>query len=196
MFSIVIATLDNERILVPTLATLVSGAAAGTLREVIIADGGSRDATREIGDLAGCEVLLQEAPLAERLRNAAARAKGSWLIFLRPGIALDTTWVEESRRFAEQAELLGQTDSTAVFRHVPSAGGARPVLMEALDLLRVALGARPRPDQGLIISKQHYQRLGGHRDGATDTEADLIAQLGRRRIALLRSGAIAANPDN
>lgn len=193
MFSIVIATLDCERVLVPTLATLVAGAAAGTLRDVIIADGGSRDATREIGDMAGCEVLVQEAPLAGRLRAAAATARGPWLIFLQPGVVLETTWVEESRRFVEQAEFLGQTERAAVFRRVPAAGAARPALMEALGLLRAALGARPRPDQGLIISKQHYQRLGGHRDGVADTEADLIARLGRRRIALLRSGAVAAH---
>ena len=45
VLSVIIPTLDCERSLVPTLASLVSGAAVGTVRDVIIADGGSRDAT-------------------------------------------------------------------------------------------------------------------------------------------------------
>ena len=45
MFSIIIATHDSERALVPTLAALVPGATAGIVREVIVADGGSRDET-------------------------------------------------------------------------------------------------------------------------------------------------------
>ena len=63
------------------------------------------------------------------------------------------------------------------------------MLVEALGLLRSALGGRPRPEQGLIVSRQFYDRLGGHRDGVADPEADMIARIGRRRIALLRSGA-------
>ena len=53
MLSVIIPTLNCERVLVPTLASLVSGAAAGTVRDVIIADGGSGDATRDVADLAG-----------------------------------------------------------------------------------------------------------------------------------------------
>ncbi|MEA2873185.1 MAG: hypothetical protein QOH67_3161, partial [Hyphomicrobiales bacterium] len=45
MFSVIVATYDSERALVPTLAALVPGATAGIVREVIVADGGSRDET-------------------------------------------------------------------------------------------------------------------------------------------------------
>ena len=48
MFSIIIATHDSERALVPTLAALVPGATAGIVREVIVADGNSRDQTEEV----------------------------------------------------------------------------------------------------------------------------------------------------
>ena len=57
MLSVVIATHDSERALLPTLAALVAGAAAGVVREVIVADAGSRDATAAIADAAGCRVL-------------------------------------------------------------------------------------------------------------------------------------------
>jgi glycosyltransferase involved in cell wall biosynthesis len=56
MLSVVIATHDSERALLPTLAGLVAGAAAGVVRDVVIADAGSRDATGAIADGAGCHV--------------------------------------------------------------------------------------------------------------------------------------------
>ena len=54
MLSVVIATHDSERVLLPTLAALVAGAAAGVVREVIIADAGSRDATGAIAPSVVC----------------------------------------------------------------------------------------------------------------------------------------------
>ncbi len=50
----------------PTLAALVPGATAGIVREVIVADGGSRDDTEKVADIAGCRF--------SRLRGAAGRA--------------------------------------------------------------------------------------------------------------------------
>jgi hypothetical protein len=76
----------------------------------------------------------------------------------------------------------------AVFRRAPAASSARPLLIEALLLLRAALGGRPTPDQGLVVAKPHYESIGGHRD-VDDSEADLIARLGRR-IVMLRSSAL------
>ena len=54
MLSVIIATLDSERALVPTLAALVPGAMAGLVSEVLVADGGSRDETAVVADVAGC----------------------------------------------------------------------------------------------------------------------------------------------
>ncbi len=191
MLSVIIATRESERPLVRTLAALVPGAAAGVVREVIVADGQSRDATVEVADIAGCRVLVADAPLAERLSAAAASARGPWLMFLRPGVILDATWVDETARFMEDNERRDpKLARAAVFRRAPAASAARPVLVEALSLACAALGARPRPEQGLVAAKVFYQRVGGHRENADDPEADLIARIGRRRLVMLRSGAL------
>jgi hypothetical protein len=60
---------------------------------------------------------------------------------------------------------------------------------EALLLLAAALGAKPRPEQGLIVSKRFYEQLGGHSETAADPEADLLRRIGRRRITRLASVA-------
>jgi glycosyltransferase involved in cell wall biosynthesis len=190
VISVIVGTENSERSLVPTLAALVQGAAAGAVREVIVADGGSRDATAEVADLAGCELTVSKEPLAGRLSAAAGRARAPWLLFLRPGVVLDATWVEETSRFIEHAELNGTSQTrAAVFRRAPAVLDTRPLLLEALMMLKAALGGRPHPEQGLLIFKRLYDQLGGHRSGIFDPEADLLARLGRKRIVMLRSAA-------
>ena len=193
MLSVVIATENAERVLVPTLAALVPGATAGVVREVIVADAGSSDATAMIADSAGCRIDVLPGPLGDRLRQAAANARAEWLLFLRAGAVPDWTWVEETRRFIEQAELCGRVDArAAAFRRMPEADTLGSSIVEGLALIGAALGAQPRPQQGLLIAKTLYERLGGHRGADADPEAKLLRRLGRRHIILLRSRAMMA----
>jgi hypothetical protein len=190
MLSIIIATHESERALVRTLAVLVPGAAAGVVREVIVADGGSRDTTAEVADYAGCQVLVSHEPLGRRLKAAAASARAAWLLFLRPGTRLDATWIDDTMGFIAGDDSRASSRA-AVFRPVRGAAAGRPVLFEALSLLRTALGARPHPQQGLLIAKHLYDGIGGHREHA-QPETELLRRLGRRRIVMLRSGAMVA----
>jgi glycosyltransferase involved in cell wall biosynthesis len=189
MLSVIIPTLNSERLLVPTLAMLVAGAMSGIVREVTIADGGSADATLEIADVAGCTVLASTAPLGGRLAAAAAAARSPWLMYLRPGTVLDATWLDETARFIEEVAMSGDPGTAAVFRKSVSARATYPVVIEALSLLRFALFGRAHPNQGLLIAASLYNQIGGHRDTVADPEADLLARLGRKRILMLRSGA-------
>jgi glycosyltransferase involved in cell wall biosynthesis len=189
MLSVVIATHDSERALLPTLAALVAGAAAGVVREVIIADAGSQDATGAIADGAGCRVLISTQPRGARLKAAAETARGPWLLFLAPGTVPNITWVDETRRFIEEAELRGFAASrAAAFR--PDLAPFESPLVEAWALLRTALGARPRASQGLLVAKAFYDALGGHREVKTP-ERDLLRRIGRRHIVLMKCGAAA-----
>jgi hypothetical protein len=62
-----------------------------------------------------------------------------------------------------------------------------------MSLLRAAFGARPRPEQGLLIARDHYDAIGGHAAAAADPDTDLIRRLGRGRIAILGCGAATAD---
>ena len=186
MLSVIIATLDSERVLVRTLAALVPGATAGLISEVLLADGGSHDDTAAVADVAGCNVMLTEGSLAQRLNAAAAAARASWLMFLRPGAVLDPQWVGNVARFVDQGPM---DDHAAVFRR---GAAAQPALREAFLLLKAALGARPRPEQGLVIARRFYDAIGGHSERAADPETDLLRRIGRRRIVMLASGASVA----
>ena len=61
-------------------------------------------------------------------------------------------------------------------------------------LLVAALGARPRPQQGLLIARKFYDALGGHSEAAADPEAELVRRIGRRRLITLPAKAFTAAP--
>jgi len=195
MLSVVIATNESERTLVPTLAALVPGATAGLVREVIIADPGSRDATAEVAEIAGCEMQVSDAPLSERLAQAAEAARGPWLLFLEAGAVPQAGWIEEISRFVDEASLAGQAGAVAaVFRGVsPSLVRSSP-LREAFALVMQAAGLSRRESHGLLIERALFHRLRRGEAAAQEREADVIRnvvrRLGRRRVVTLRCGAV------
>jgi|HubBroStandDraft_4_1064222.scaffolds.fasta_scaffold337240_1 glycosyltransferase involved in cell wall biosynthesis len=189
MLTVIIPTFNCERTLVPTLAMLVQGAMSGLVREVVVADGGSSDATIAIADNAGCTLAPPAgaaAALGARLKTAAAAARTSWLLFLRPGTVLEVTWLDEVALFIDEAER-STARTAAVFTKQASLREPYPGVV--LSLIAFVLSRRAHPDQGLLIGRALYDEVGGHSATAADPEAQLLARLGRRRIVVLRSGA-------
>lgn len=89
MVSVVIETCNDEDALAQTLASLVSGAVEGVVREVIVCDCGSTDSTRAVADHTGC-CFMADSPLA----SGIGRAKSEWLLLLEPGSRLREGWME------------------------------------------------------------------------------------------------------
>ena len=191
MISVVIATHESERSLVPTLAALVPGATAGLLGEVVVADAGSRDATAEVADVAGCRFVASSGPLGARLKAVAVSTRAPWLMFLRAGTVLEPGWVGIVDRFIEKADLLEGSARAAIFRPPGIADLMHPGLAEVLAMLRVAFGGGLKPEQGLLIARSLYNDLGGHQPN-DNADVALLRRIGRRRIAMLPAGAGAA----
>lgn len=188
MLSVVIATHESERTLVPTLAALVPGATGGLISEVVVADAGSSDATEEVADIAGCRFMRDGGTLGARLNEAARSTRTPWLMFLRAGCVPEPGWIAATERFMEAAGGIDGAARAAVFRPGGASDLMRPAMSELLALLRAAFGGGARPEQGLLIARQFYDALGGHPDGA-DADAAMLRQIGRRRVAMLAAGA-------
>lgn len=186
MLSVVIATHNSELQLVPVLSALVQGVTAGILRDVTLVDHGSTDGTATIADAAGCIFLQSVSDVGLRLKQGAAQARGTWLLFLSDRSIIEEGWAREVTAFMETVERRGQADRMAgTFRLAVDGYGIAPRLGEAMALARLALFGLPEPGQGLLIARRHYERLGGHAAGAR-AERRFIARIGRRRIHLLR----------
>ena len=105
-------------------------------------------------------------------------------MFLHAGAVLDAGWIEETTHFIQNVSAHGR-ERAAVFRY------ARPPFENAgmrSGMRRLArFIAGPAADQGLLISRPHYDRLGGYAPNARRAEAELLSKLGRTGRALLRT---------
>tara|TARA_R110002020_G_scaffold86731_9_gene214129 strand:+ start:485 stop:1000 length:516 start_codon:yes stop_codon:yes gene_type:complete len=89
MISVLIECKDQEKALAVTLAALVHGAVEGLVAEVVILDRGSRDATAQLADAAGCRFL--EDP---DLRDVVRSARADWLLLIEPGARPLMGWTD------------------------------------------------------------------------------------------------------
>lgn len=191
MISVIIPTHNDERRLVPTLASLVSGAADGLIVEAIVADGGSSDDTEAVADAAGCRFIAGPADRGERLQVAARSAKAPWLMFIAPGTVVDEGWIREVRSFLEAASRRpAGLQRAAAFALGSEDYGMTQSLAAAAARIAFLAGLGPDPRQGLLIPAERYRALGGHASGASPERA-FARRVGRFRTTVLRSRATA-----
>jgi len=190
MISVVIPTLNAETGLAPTLAALVPATVQGIIREVIIADGGSRDATLEIADIAGADLVQVERGRGNQMAAGARKARCDWILFLHADTQLQSGWEQEAAAFMERVDAGERPLAAAAFQFALDDYGFKPRLLESMVGLRCTLLRFPYGDQGLLIPQRLYQELGGHKPLPLMEDVDLVRRLGRRRIVMLRSRAV------
>ena len=161
MISVVIATQDHARLLGPVLSALVPAAVDGVVRQVIVTDGGSTDATLEIARDSGADVLELSGPVETRLAAGCIKAKGDWLLILDPSVAPPPGWEAAARAHIEQG-----TDRAAWFAQT-----------------RGGLFGGPPKAHGLLLSRRLLNEAGGY-------SAVLVRRLGGRlrRLRPVKSG--------
>jgi rSAM/selenodomain-associated transferase 2 len=190
MISVVIPTLNAEASLARCLTALVPAAVDGVVREVIIADGGSTDATAAIADEAGATFIQAERGRGQQLAAGACAAKSGWLLFLHADTVLQPGWEEEALRHMRAAGPAERPGSAAVFRFRLDDRGFGAAWLQTMVALRCAIFALPYGDQGLLISRRLYDEIGGFQPLPLMEDVDIVRRLGRRRIVLLRSAAV------
>ena len=189
MLSVIVPTDGLEQPAVATLAALVPGAAAGVVREVLLIDQGSNGVIERVADVAGCHFLRFEGSRAAALAAGAEQARSPWLMFLHTGAVLDSSWIEETAQFIERVSVSGRPRA-GIFRYARSPY-AEPSLRDGFKFVARMI-AGPWADQGLLIAKDHYERLGGYAPDGPRPEAKLLRQLGRSSRTLLRSRIMTA----
>jgi rSAM/selenodomain-associated transferase 2 len=190
MISVVIPTFNAAPTLVHTLAALVPAVVEGIVQEAIVADGGSGDDTLVIADAAGTHLVEAPRGRGTQLDAGAAVAKGDWLLFLHADTVLDHGWAEEAQSFIDRVESGRRRQAAAYFRFALDDDGFMPRFVESLVGLRCALFALPYGDQGLLIPRALYDKLGGFRSLPLMEDVDLVRRLKRRQLVALKTRAV------
>lgn len=184
MLSVVVLARGDERGVVATLAALVPGAAAGLVRDVLLVDRTAGETMERVADVAGCHLLVHQGADGSLLSEGAKAARSNWLLFLRSGAILEGGWIDETAQFMESASLAPKARA-AVFRYARSPHAELRVRDAFKTARRFLLG--PSADQGLLISRAHYDALGGHAAASERAETRLLAKLRRTDRIILRS---------
>jgi rSAM/selenodomain-associated transferase 2 len=184
--SVVIPTLNVAGPLPETLASLH---AANIVREVIVADGGSSDGTATIAHAAGTRLIVVPRGRGIQLAAGTAVASGDWLLFLHADCRPELGWenaVDAFIAMPEAADRAGYFD----FALDDEVQAARR--LERLVSWRCRTLALPYGDQGLLIARTLYDKVGGYRPLPLMEDVDLVRRLGRRRVARIGARVIAS----
>ncbi len=179
MIGVVIPTLDEEQRLPGLLSDLRCLGRAVPL-DIVVADGGSSDATAAATAQGGARMLVTSRGRAHQLNAGAAVARGEWLLFLHADSRLPA-----AARRALLAALVDEPDlGAAVFRFAIDLPGPWKRFIEVGQALRQRLYRLPYGDQGLLIRRELFQAVGGYADLPILEDVALIRTLRRRGVAI------------
>jgi rSAM/selenodomain-associated transferase 2 len=190
MISVVIPTLNASRTLAHTLTALVPAVVDGVVQEAILVDGGSSDETCAIAEAAGTHLIEALRGRGSQLDAGAAQARGDWLLFLHADTVLEPGWAEEAQSFIDRVESGRRRQAAACFHFALDDDGLMPRLVEWFVSLRCLVFRLPYGDQGLLISRTLYDRLGGFRPLPLMEDVDLVRRLKRSEIVMLNARAV------
>ncbi len=180
--SVVIPTLNAATQLAATLTSVGNHAAA-----VIIADGGSADDTCAIASATGARVVSSEKGRGQQMRAGAAAATGDWLLFLHADTVLPQDWLADVNIFITNP---ANADRAAVFTLALDDPSPQARRVERLVAWRTRRLGLPYGDQGLLISHDHYHRLGGFSPIPLMEDVDIVRRIGRANLGMLGSRAV------
>lgn len=174
--SVVIPTLNAARTLPECLARL------GAVDEIIIVDGGSTDETVRIAEPAGVRLVIAPKGRGLQLRAGGEAATGDWLLFLHADTLLAPSWREVTF-----AHIHDRSHEAACFRFRLDDPAWQARLIERGVSIRARLLGMPYGDQGLLVSREAYDRAGGYRPLPLMEDVDLARRL--RPIRMLAAEA-------
>jgi rSAM/selenodomain-associated transferase 2 len=182
---VVIPALNAARSLARTFASLKGG--HGVELAITVCDGGSHDATTSIAGRAGANVLTTGRGRGRQLAAGAMAGRAPWLLFLHADTTLSPGWAAAAR------QLMAGPPNTAkagYFRLRFDSADPRARRVERLAAWRCRTFGLPYGDQGLLIERAFYARLGGFRDLPLMEDVDLVRRIGRRRLVALDAEAV------
>ena len=167
MLSAIIPTLNAGEALASCLASLSDA------DEIIVADGGSTDATPAIARAAGATIVNSERGRGVQLAKGKAVARGDALLFVHADTRLSPGW----RTLADAHLAASRRPACFRLKLDDSAWQAR--LIERAVLLRTRLAGLPYGDQGLLVSRAAYEAAGGFRPLVLMEDVDLVRRLAK-----------------
>ena len=171
LLSVIIPTYNEEAVLAHTLKRI--GCADNT--EIIVADGGSTDATHEIAEKAGAKLLKVQTGRAHQMNAGAAVAKGRMLLFIHADTLPPDSYADLIRRVLADPSIVA-----GAFRFRTDSSRTAMKIIELGANIRSAIFRTPYGDQGLFMEKRVFEEIGGFAPLPIMEDFDIVRRLCRR----------------
>ena len=179
MLSVVIPTLNAE----PHLGDCLERMKAAD--EILVVDGGSSDGTVALAEKAGARLVVAPKGRGSQLRAGGKAARGDWILFLHADTLLGPGW-----RAAVAAHARAHPDLAGCFRFRLADKAWQARAIERGVAARVELLGLPYGDQGLLVPRALYKKVGGYRPLPLMEDVDLARRIGRRRLRTIDEAAV------
>lgn len=186
--TVIIPALNAGPLLPETLKALKSPRKEGLPPDLIVVDGGSEDATVQVARESGARVVAaSRRGRGAQLAEGAASAEREWLLFLHADTRLADGWAAEAASFI--ADPVNR-ERAGVFRFALASPDPRARRVERLVAWRCRRLGLPYGDQGLLIHRDLYAKVGGFRPLPLMEDVSLVRRIGRRRLHFFRTQAV------
>ncbi len=151
--------------------------------ELLVIDGGSSDLTDLASKLSGARVIrVEESNRGLQLHEGASKAKSDWLLFLHADSRLPQDWFIILDKIINTK---GAKNSGWFFTFKVKGKKAQLRLLEFIVFLRSNILKTPYGDQGLLIHKTLYNRVGTYKRIPLMEDLDIVLRL--KKISFLKA---------
>jgi len=187
VLSVVIPVLNAAADLQATLAAFTPSPTTDVAMpaEIIVVDGGSMDATRQVAAACGARVFAASRGRGAQLVAGVAAATQPWLLLLHADTRLGQGW-----QAAAMAHMRGAPDRAGYFRFALASDDTRARQLERMVAWRCRVLALPYGDQGLLIHRDLLRAVGGVPLLPLMEDVELVRRLGRHRLVALDVAAV------
>lgn len=185
--SIVIPTLNAAEFLPGTFEALEMAERRGVDLDIVVVDGGSSDETISAAEGLGARVVTSEPGRGPQLIAGAKAAKGDWILFLHADTVLERGWDATAMVFTSDER---NRDRAAVFTFALDDPAPAARRVERMVRRRNNWLGLPYGDQGLLINRRFYSRLGGYKPLPLMEDVEMVRRIGMARIALFDVKAV------
>ena len=174
---VVIPALNAEKTICTTIDSVLKFSGEFDI-EILIVDGGSTDKTVYLAKTYGIKVLTSKPNRGQQLALGASMVPGNWIFFLHSDTTLLDDWNSGVTEFLDSFEA---KSSAGYFLLKFDDESSKAKRLEKFVKWRSKLFGLPYGDQGLLISRSLYEKIGGFRPMLIMEDVDIIRRLKKRR---------------
>jgi rSAM/selenodomain-associated transferase 2/rSAM/selenodomain-associated transferase 1 len=181
--AVVIPALNEQQ----DIGRAIESAIAGGADEVIVADGGSIDATVQVAATAGARIVTPSGVgRAAQMNAGAAATTADVLVFLHADTVLPVDSANQAAAALACIDVAGGGFDFAI----EGRRGWREAIAEPVGRARARITGFPYGDQGLFMRRSTFEALGGYPEIPVMEDWELVRRLKRiGRVGVVRAPA-------